>query len=85
MKKNKKGMSIAAVLGIMICLVSTVTTCFILAIRSSILTSRSLKYIESYNNASSEIDNAISFIESETNNDAITFLFIRTPPFLILH
>ena len=80
--KKKNGMSIAAVLGIMICLVSTVTTCFILAIRSSILTSRSLKYIESYNNASSEIDNAISFIESETNtkfkNGVITGAFVTS-------
>lgn len=65
--KKKKGMSIAAVLGIMVCLVSTVTTCFILAIRSSILTSRSLKYIESYNDASSSIDNSISFMSDEIN------------------
>lgn len=82
MRKNKKGMSIAAVLGIMICLVSAVTTCFVLAIRSSILTSRSLKYIESYNNASSEIDNAISFIESETNtkfkNGSISGSFVTS-------
>ena len=60
-------MSIAAVLGIMVCLVATVKTCFILAIRSSILTSRSLKYIESYNDASSSIDNTINFLCDEIN------------------
>lgn len=69
---KKRGMSIAAVLGIMVCLVSIVTTVFVLAIRSSVLTSKSLRYIETYNEASTSIDNSVDFMVNEANAEGVT-------------